>query len=65
MLRLPIFLIFLLVLSSAAGFPVESKLQRDLTQESPKDFGMRAKRQNPWIECNKKTCKWRGTRKYD
>nr|UMA83229.1 conotoxin precursor T [Conus judaeus]UMA83545.1 conotoxin precursor T [Conus judaeus] len=40
MLRLPIFLILLLVLSPAAGIPVESELQRDLTQESAKDLGM-------------------------
>nr|AXL95495.1 conotoxin precursor superfamily T [Conus ermineus] len=42
MLRLPIFLILLLVLSSAAGFPAESELERDLTLESSKDFGMRS-----------------------
>nr|AGK23248.1 T superfamily conotoxin Bt5.3 precursor [Conus betulinus] len=44
MLCLPVFII-LPVLSSAAGFPVESELQRDLTQESPKDLGMRNEHQ--------------------
>nr|AMP44631.1 conotoxin [Conus betulinus] len=41
MLCIPIFIILLLVLSPAASLPVESELQRDLTQESPKDLGMR------------------------
>nr|AGK23237.1 T superfamily conotoxin Vx5.2 precursor [Conus vexillum] len=41
MLCLPVFIIHLLLVSPAATLAVESELQRDLTHESPKDFGMR------------------------
>nr|ATF27809.1 conotoxin [Conus praecellens] len=41
MLGLPVFIILLLLVSPAAALRVESDLQRDLTQVSPKDFGMR------------------------
>nr|ATF27810.1 conotoxin [Conus praecellens] len=41
MLCLPVFIILLLLVSPAATLPVESDLQRDLTQVSSKDFGMR------------------------
>nr|DAZ86542.1 TPA_inf: conotoxin precursor T [Conus judaeus] len=54
MLRLPIFILLVLVLSPAASVPVESELQRDLTQQSPKDFGMRNKGPDPdaWVDCS-------------
>nr|UMA83884.1 conotoxin precursor T [Conus judaeus] len=53
MLRLPIFILLVLVLSPAASVPAEPELQRDLTQVSPKDFGMRTKHlpRGPWIDC--------------
>nr|UMA82308.1 conotoxin precursor T [Conus ebraeus] len=54
MLGLPIFILLLLVLSPAAGVPVDSELQRDLTRQSPKDFGMRTEHlpRKPWIDCS-------------
>nr|DAZ86276.1 TPA_inf: conotoxin precursor T [Conus ebraeus] len=51
MLRLPIFILLLLALSPAASVPVESELQRDLTQQSAKDFGMRTNSLLPWVSC--------------
>nr|DAZ86876.1 TPA_inf: conotoxin precursor T [Conus judaeus] len=39
MLRFPIFLILLLVLSPAAGFPVESKLENLWARMLSRDFG--------------------------
>nr|ATF27565.1 conotoxin [Conus andremenezi] len=41
MFGLPVFIILLLLVSPAATVLVDSELQRDLAQQSPKDFGMR------------------------
>nr|P0DTJ5.1 RecName: Full=Conotoxin ba5b; AltName: Full=Conotoxin ba5.1; Contains: RecName: Full=Conotoxin ba5a; Flags: Precursor [Conus bayani] len=41
MLCLPVFITLLLLVSPSAALPVESELQRDLTQDSPKDFRIR------------------------
>uniref|UniRef100_A0A0K8TU55 Conotoxin n=1 Tax=Conus lenavati TaxID=1519839 RepID=A0A0K8TU55_CONLV len=41
MLCVPVFITLLLLVSPAPALPVESELQRDLTQDSPKDFRIR------------------------
>nr|ATF27561.1 conotoxin [Conus andremenezi] len=53
MLCLPVFIILLLLVSPAATLPVESELQRDLTQVSAEDFGMRTEyeRRKQWGDC--------------
>nr|DAZ86540.1 TPA_inf: conotoxin precursor T [Conus judaeus] len=65
MLRLPIFILLLLALSPAASVPVERQLQRDLTRQSPKDFGMRNKHlpRVPWLRCLFKPGGWGGVRR--
>nr|AGK23243.1 T superfamily conotoxin Qc5.3 precursor [Conus quercinus] len=53
MLCLPVFIILLLLVSPAATLRVQSKLERFLTQQSPRDFAKKVMqlRYYNWIDC--------------